>query len=115
MRRVLLCSGKVAWDLAAARARREDRQTAIVRLEQLYPIPHEQLGAALDRYPGADVRWVQDEPANQGAWPSLVFGLLPTLGRTVTPVTRPASAVPAVGATKAHAAQQAALIEAAFA
>jgi 2-oxoglutarate decarboxylase len=115
VRRVLLCSGKIAWDLAAARTRREDRETAIVRLEQLYPIPHEGIRSVIGRYPDAEVRWVQDEPANQGAWPSLYFGLLPGLDRAVTPVTRPVSAVPAVGATKAHAAEQAALLEAAFA
>ena len=76
---LLLCSGKIFWELAAARdklpkndPRRDD--TAIVRVEQLYPLPHRQIAAVLERYPNADnVRWVQEEPANQGAWP--YFGL----------------------------------------
>ena len=116
VRRVLLCSGKVAWELAAARAKRSDTATAIVRLEQLFPQPLEQLRAVLDRYPAdAELRWVQEEAANQGGWPSIALGLVPRLGRPVTPVTRPASPVPAVGATKAHAAEQARLLDAALA
>jgi len=116
VRRVLLCSGKVAWDLAAARTRLGDTRTAIVRVEQLYPVPVGPVRAALERYPGAtEIRWVQDEPANQGAWPTMAATLVPALGRAVVPVTRPASAVPAVGATRAHSAQQSSLVEAAFA
>ena len=73
VRKVLLCSGKIYWELAAARDKREGGDvgdTAIVRVEQLYPMPVRQLAAVLDRYPNAeDVRWVQEEPANQGAWP----------------------------------------------
>ncbi len=72
--RLLLCSGKIFWELAAARDKRKVDDTAIVRIEQLYPAPHRQLAAVLERYPNAkDVRWVQEEPANQGPWP--YFGL----------------------------------------
>ncbi len=116
VRRVLLCSGKLAWDLSAARDRRKDTGTAIVRVEQLYPFPLAQLRAILDRYERAqDIRWVQDEPANQGPWPSIALGVVDRLDRPVRPVTRPASTVPAVGAAKAHASEQVALLDAAFA
>jgi len=122
VRRVLLCSGKVYYELAAARERagQEDRynDTAIVRIEQLYPIPDRRLTAVLDRYPHAeDVRWVQEEPANQGAWPFLGLMLpeklprLAGLGR----VSRRRMAAPAAGSSKVHEVEQAALIAAAFA
>jgi 2-oxoglutarate dehydrogenase E1 component len=68
VRRVLLCSGKIYHDLAAERERRNDATTAIVRLEQYYPLDVEAITAELGRFPGAEVVWVQDEPATQGAW-----------------------------------------------
>ena len=65
VRKLLLCSGKIYWELAAARDKRTTDNTAIVRIEQLYPLPDDKLAAVLDRYFGArDVRWVQEEPAN---------------------------------------------------
>src|SRR5262249_47394329 len=67
--RVLLCSGKIYWELVAERQRREDTRTAIVRLEQLYPLDVEGILDAIAPYPGTQLVWTQDEPANQGAWP----------------------------------------------
>ena len=68
---MLLCSGKVYYDLLQARAERGLTDTAIVRVEQLYPLPVDELKAALATYPNAtDFAWVQEEPANQGAWSS---------------------------------------------
>lgn len=67
VRRVLLCSGKISYELNGARQKRGIDDIAIVRVEQLYPVPKRRLAEALDRYPNAqDVRWVQEEPANQG-------------------------------------------------
>jgi multifunctional 2-oxoglutarate metabolism enzyme len=117
--RVLLASGKVVYDLEAERAKREDTSTAILRVEQLAPLPAAEIAAALRDYPGADIVWVQDEPANQGAWPFMAMNLPQALaahaeGRTLRVVSRPASASPATGSSKKHAAQQAALVAQAF-
>jgi len=117
VRRLLLCSGKIYYELAAARDKREVHDTAIVRLEQLYPLARRSLGAVLDRYPNAtDVRWVQEEPANQGAWPQLGLELperLPRLAR-IRRVSRRRMAAPAVGSSKVHEVEQADLIKQAF-
>ena len=113
--RVLLCSGKVYYDLAAARTKRKDTRTAIVRLEQLYPLDPAALLDAIDPYGRAQLVWVQDEPANQGAWPFIALNLPEHLGgRPLLPVSRTASASPATGSSKKHAAEQAALIAQAF-
>src|SRR5689334_17228563 len=117
--RVLLASGKVVYDLEAERTKREDSRTAIVRVEQLAPLPAKEIAAALKDYPGAEVVWVQDEPANQGAWPFMALNLPQALaghgeGRSLQVVARPASASPATGSSRKHAAQQAALIAQAF-
>ncbi|MFD1049966.1 multifunctional oxoglutarate decarboxylase/oxoglutarate dehydrogenase thiamine pyrophosphate-binding subunit/dihydrolipoyllysine-residue succinyltransferase subunit, partial [Kibdelosporangium lantanae] len=70
VRKILLVSGKLYYELAAEKEKRGATDTAIVRIEQLYPVPDKKLKAALDKYPNAhDIRWVQEEPANQGAWP----------------------------------------------
>src|SRR5690606_6439416 len=66
--RILLASGKLVWDLEEERRKREDDRTAILRVEQLYPAPGAQLAALTRRYPEAELVWVQNEPANQGAW-----------------------------------------------
>jgi 2-oxoglutarate dehydrogenase E1 component len=66
--RVLLCSGKIAYELEEERAARQAEGVAILRLEQLYPFPAEELAALLRRWPGARMAWVQEEPANMGAW-----------------------------------------------
>ncbi|KRF25650.1 alpha-ketoglutarate decarboxylase [Phycicoccus sp. Soil803] len=118
--RVLLASGKVVYDLEAARDKAEDTTTAIVRVEQLAPLPAKEIAAELAKYPGADFVWVQDEPANQGAWPFVAMNLpqaLAELGETrpLRIVSRKPSASPATGSSKRHAEQQAELITAAFA
>lgn len=118
--RVLLASGKVVYDLEAARDKAGDTQTAIVRVEQLAPVPSEQIAAELAQYPNADVVWVQDEPQNQGAWPFMALNLPAGLAehgenRVLRVVSRKPSASPATGSSKRHAEQQAELIAAAFA
>ncbi len=114
-RRVLLCTGRVYYDLLAERTKRGADDVAIVRLEQLYPLDVEAIRVELDRYSGAqDVLWVQDEPENQGAW-SFVHINLPEDLPPVGVVARPASASTAAGTAKLHQAQQADLIERAFA
>ncbi len=114
--RVLLCSGKIYYDLVQARAERGLTDTAIVRVEQFHPLPVEEINAALATYPNAkDFAWVQDEPANQGAWSFIALNLLEHLnGVSLRRISRPAAAAPAVGSAKLHDAEQAALIEAAL-
>ncbi|WP_238016835.1 multifunctional oxoglutarate decarboxylase/oxoglutarate dehydrogenase thiamine pyrophosphate-binding subunit/dihydrolipoyllysine-residue succinyltransferase subunit [Dactylosporangium sp. AC04546] len=116
VKRVLLCSGKVFYDLLQARTDREITDTAIIRVEQLYPMPVDELRAALEQYPNAeDFAWVQEEPANQGAWSFIALNLLEHLqGVGLRRISRPAAAAPAVGSTKLHDAEQQALIEAAL-
>ncbi len=112
VRKVLLCSGKVYYDLMAERAARGTTDTAIIRLERLYPLPVKTLPAALAAYPGLEeVRWVQEEPANQGAWPFMALNLPEHIGRPLVPVTRTASSSPAVGSHHRHEDQQRALAE----
>ncbi|MBO3084787.1 multifunctional oxoglutarate decarboxylase/oxoglutarate dehydrogenase thiamine pyrophosphate-binding subunit/dihydrolipoyllysine-residue succinyltransferase subunit [Cellulomonas fengjieae] len=113
--RVLLCSGKVYWDLLAHRVKTGDEQTAIVRFEQLYPLDEEAVRAAVAPFDGAELVWVQDEPGNQGPWTFLSMHLPQLLDRTLRVVSRKESASPAAGSAKKHQAQQATLIEAAFA
>jgi 2-oxoglutarate dehydrogenase E1 component len=118
VRRVLLCSGKVYFDLYAGAVERGSGDVAIVRVEQLYPFPKTQLADALARYGNAaEVVWVQEEPLNQGAWyqirHKLTDGLAP--GQTLRYVGRPRSAAPACGSYKLHQAQQQALVDEALA
>ncbi len=115
--RVLLCTGKVAYDLLAERERLGDRRTAVVRLEQLYPLDGRGLEEVLSAYPtSAQLLWVQEEPANQGAWPFLGYALAEALpDRSVRRVSRTASASPATGTAKAHQAEQKSLVAEAFA
>ncbi|MBX9246678.1 multifunctional oxoglutarate decarboxylase/oxoglutarate dehydrogenase thiamine pyrophosphate-binding subunit/dihydrolipoyllysine-residue succinyltransferase subunit, partial [Actinotalea ferrariae] len=113
--RVLLCSGKVYYDLLAQRVKAGDDRTAIVRLEQLYPLDVPGVVEAVRPFGDAEVLWVQEEPANQGAWTFLAPQLDEVLGRSVRRVSRPASASPAAGSSKKHASEQAALVEEAFA
>ncbi len=115
---LLLCSGKVAWELRAERAKRQGDQvtTAIAAVERLYPRPVPEIKAELERYPNLRrIRWVQDEPANMGAWPHMALQLTPELGGIeFTPVSRPESSAPSVGQVSRHTDQQKALLEKAF-
>jgi 2-oxoglutarate dehydrogenase E1 component len=113
VRKVLLCSGKIYWELLAESQKRGSFDTAIIRIEQLYPTPVEEMKQTLAQYPLAEVRWVQDEPANQGAWTYLGL-FMPRYGINLKVISRPASASPATGSSKRHAAEQADVIARAF-
>jgi len=117
VRRVLLSTGKVYYDLVQYRQKAEREDVAIVRVEQLAPIPVTAIERALAGYPNAtEFIWVQDEPLNQGAWPFVALNLpgqLPGLALQVR--ARQASSAPATGSGKRHEAEQAALVESAFA
>jgi 2-oxoglutarate dehydrogenase E1 component len=118
VRRVLLCSGKVYFDLYAARQERGIDDIAIVRVEQLYPFPMALLTAELANYgAAAEVLWVQEEPHNQGAWYQIRHKLTDALaaGQRLRYVGRPRSAAPAVGSYALHQAQQQALVDDALA
>ena len=117
--RVIFCSGKVYYDLVAARREQKLNHIAIARLEQLYPFPEESFKAEIAKYPKAtEIVWVQDEPRNQGAW--YWIASRQHLARSLSDkqhlllVSRPASASPAVGYLAKHNAQQKALIESAL-
>jgi 2-oxoglutarate decarboxylase len=114
---LLLCSGRVTWDLMVEREKREDKgRFAIARVEQLYPRPLDEIKAEIARYPKlSTVRWVQDEPVNQGPWPHYALNVAPELDATVEPVTRQASSSPSVGTVKRHLEEQKDLLERAFA
>ena len=115
--RVLLCTGKIYYELLEHRQTLKRDDVAIVRVEQLYPFPADELRTALSRYPdGTAIVWVQEEPANMGAWPYLcgrscreLFDRLPFTG-----VTRPESASPATGSHSAHQLEQERWIAQAF-
>jgi multifunctional 2-oxoglutarate metabolism enzyme len=116
VRRVLLCTGKVYYDLAAARDKKQADDTAIVRVEQLYPLPAEQINEVLRGFSSLqEIRWVQEEPANQGPWPFMALNLPEHLdGRTLYRVSRNASSAPAVGSHTVHELEQQQLVEQAF-
>jgi 2-oxoglutarate decarboxylase len=115
VRRVVLCSGKVYYDLLAERAKRagaDGARVAIVRLEQLAPLPGEEVAHVVSAYPDAELVWVQEEPANQGPWPFVALNLPAHLGgRPLVCVSRAASASPAAGSHKKHEAEQRELVE----
>jgi len=118
VKRVVACSGKVYYDLVKAREAKKDYDTAIIRVEQLYPFPHKAFAAELKKYPNlTEVVWTQDEPQNQGAWFFVQHYIHETLaeGQRLGYAGRPASASPAVGYAHLHQEQQKALTDAAFA
>jgi 2-oxoglutarate dehydrogenase E1 component len=117
VKRVIVCSGKVYFDLIKKREDKGADDVAIVRIEQLYPFPHKAFGAELKKYPNAtDIVWCQDEPQNQGAWFFIQHNLHENMseGQRLGYAGRAASASPAVGYSHLHQDQQKALIEAAF-
>ncbi|QUJ66532.1 2-oxoglutarate dehydrogenase E1 component [Photobacterium sp. GJ3] len=114
VRRVVMCSGKVYYDLLEQRRKREQTDVAIIRIEQLYPFPKEDVEAALADYQHVtDFVWCQEEPQNQGAWYSSQHNFRAALpaGAQLTYAGRPASASPAVGYMSVHLKQQKALID----
>ncbi|MCZ6729765.1 MAG: 2-oxoglutarate dehydrogenase E1 component [SAR324 cluster bacterium] len=118
VRRIIFCSGKVYYDLTAERERLKRKDLAIVRMEQLYPFPDDQVSLVLKQYPAAkEVRWVQEEPKNMGAWTFVEPLLRDLLPASLTPgyVGREAAASPAAGSHRVHDAQQEALVAAALA
>jgi multifunctional 2-oxoglutarate metabolism enzyme len=113
--RVLLCSGKIYYDLAERRRATGQTGVALIRLERLYPLPAAEIEAELAKYPAsAEVTWVQEEPANMGSWPYMALHLPAVAGRRVLVISRPASSAPASGSAKLHAAEQAAIVDAAL-
>jgi 2-oxoglutarate dehydrogenase E1 component len=113
--RALLCSGKVAVDLTVSEVRRQNPQTAIVRLEQLAPFPLEDLAAVLSDFPNLkEVRWVQEEPQNMGAWEFVRPYLEEVWGKPLQVISRPRSASPAEGSNALHLYNQQWLIRRAF-
>jgi 2-oxoglutarate dehydrogenase E1 component len=115
VRRVLLCSGKVAWDAVAERDKRGQTDVAVVRVERLAPLPVAEIAAAIGQYPeSAELAWLQEEPANQGAWPFIALNLPEHLNRSLRRVSREATSAPSVGSHKVHEVEQAALLDAAL-
>ena len=115
VRRALICSGKVYYDLVAERNKRGVADVAIVRMERLYPIPFRTLPAELNRYPNAEAVWVQEEPANQGSWSFMAMNLPRFIQRPLRAVTRPEAASAAVGSHSRHEEEQQALVDEALA
>ncbi|GAA3016593.1 multifunctional oxoglutarate decarboxylase/oxoglutarate dehydrogenase thiamine pyrophosphate-binding subunit/dihydrolipoyllysine-residue succinyltransferase subunit [Actinokineospora globicatena] len=118
VRKILFVSGKLYYELAAEQAKRGITDVAVVRVEQLYPVPQRKIGAIFDRYPNAqDIRWVQEEPANQGSWPFYGLALpelFPDRVTRITRVSRRPMSAPSAGSSKVHELEQRSLIEKAF-
>ncbi|MFE5742323.1 multifunctional oxoglutarate decarboxylase/oxoglutarate dehydrogenase thiamine pyrophosphate-binding subunit/dihydrolipoyllysine-residue succinyltransferase subunit [Streptomyces celluloflavus] len=125
VRKVVFCAGKVYYDLEAEREKRGAHDTAIVRIERLYPLPGKELQAEIAKFPNAEkYLWAQEEPANQGAWPFLGLNLIDHLdlavgadvphGERLRRISRPHGSSPAVGSAKRHQAEQAQLIAEVF-
>jgi 2-oxoglutarate decarboxylase len=112
--RVVLVSGRLYYDLLAARQKNGDTKTALVRVEQLYPLPAQEIEAELAKYPNAEVVWAQDEPANQGPWPVIGMMLPQRVDTDLRLVSRPASAATSTGSAKRHAVEQDVLVKKVF-
>jgi 2-oxoglutarate dehydrogenase E1 component len=116
IKRVVICSGKVYYDLLEERDARGITDIYLLRLEQFYPFPVQSFLKEIGRFPDADVVWCQEEPKNQGAWsfvePNLewVLDRVTTRSKRATYIGRPASASPATGLASQHKAQQAQLV-----
>lgn len=115
VKRVVFCSGKIYYDLLDAQKTNNNKEVAIVRVEQLYPTPLEQMEAVYNRYKNADeVLWVQEEPENQGAWPYLLRRLRKTALSHIDVISRKESSSPATGYAKQHTNQQAYIVAKTF-
>lgn len=116
--RILLCSGKVCVDLDTSPARSGNRSVAIIRLEELYPVPEQRLREVIARYPACqELIWVQEEPSNMGAWPFLAPAIRTIAGPAIRVryVGRPDQGSPAEGSPEVHMAEQSRLVAEAFA
>lgn len=115
--RILLCAGKIYYDLLVERERRNSNEVAIVRIEQLYPYPEWNVSHVLESYRRArEICWVQEEPENMGACRFIRHRLARhiSFGRELRCIGRPESSSPAAGSLRAHRKEQAALVNAAF-
>jgi 2-oxoglutarate dehydrogenase E1 component len=109
--RVVLCSGKLYYDLAAARAASQARHAAIVRIEQLYPLDADAMRSAVGRFgAGVEIVWAQEEPSNMGAWDYVNAHVAPLLPSRIRPIARDASASPAAGSATRHKLEQEQLV-----
>ncbi|MDQ1173166.1 2-oxoglutarate decarboxylase [Microbacterium testaceum] len=116
VKRVLLHAGKIHWDLRAELEKNPNPEIALVRVEQYYPAPIDELKKVLAQYPNAELAWVQDEPENQGAWPFIALEVADKLdGRPVRRISRAAAASTATGSPKVHANEHAAIMNEALA
>ncbi|MGE0659154.1 MAG: 2-oxoglutarate dehydrogenase E1 component, partial [Reyranellaceae bacterium] len=117
VKRVVLCSGKVYYDLLAERRKREIRDVALLRVEQLYPFPIATVGRELARYANAEIVWCQEEPANMGAWHFVdrriehVLGTIDIKAKRPVYVGRPEAASPATGLHRRHVKEQMDLVD----
>ena len=117
VKRVLMCSGKVAYDIAAERDKRRADEVAMLRVEQVYPLPVGEINDVLASFPKAtDIVWVQEEPANMGCWPFIALHLPEELadGRQLRRISRDAAASPATGSHSVHDREQEELVAEAF-
>ncbi|MFE0104017.1 multifunctional oxoglutarate decarboxylase/oxoglutarate dehydrogenase thiamine pyrophosphate-binding subunit/dihydrolipoyllysine-residue succinyltransferase subunit [Streptomyces sp. NPDC059009] len=125
VRKVVFCAGKVYYDLEAERQKRGATDTAIIRIERLYPLPGAELQAEIAKFPNAEkYLWTQEEPANQGAWPFIALNLIDHLdlavgadiphGERLRRISRPHGSSPAVGSAKRHQAEQEQLMREVF-
>lgn len=104
VKRVVLCSGKIYYDLEEAREKEKVKDVAIVRIEQLHPLPKKQMLDALSAYPEAELVWVQEEPSNMGYWNYILRLLYKEIPMDI--IARKASASPATGYNKVHVEEQ---------
>ncbi|MGW5128324.1 multifunctional oxoglutarate decarboxylase/oxoglutarate dehydrogenase thiamine pyrophosphate-binding subunit/dihydrolipoyllysine-residue succinyltransferase subunit [Streptomyces sp. NPDC004069] len=125
VKKVVFTAGKVYYDLDGERRKRGVTDTAIIRLERLYPLPGAELQAEIAKYPNAEkYLWAQEEPANQGAWPFIALNLIDHLdlavgadipaGERLRRISRPHGSSPAVGSAKRHQAEQEQLVREVF-
>jgi 2-oxoglutarate dehydrogenase E1 component len=117
VRRVVLCSGKVYFDLVAERRKRKIDDIAILRIEQLYPFPITRLGTRLSQYPNAEIVWCQEEPENMGAWHFVdrridrALAGIDVKAKRPNYIGRPEAASPATGSARTHLKEQAELVD----
>ena len=115
MKRVVLCSGKIYYDLLNYRTEKKIDNAAIIRVEQLYPLHERKLKSMINSFPkAAKIVWCQEEPENMGAWTFIEPRLRTMFGREILYAGRDASASPAVGSLARHKREQACLVRDAF-